>query len=375
MAKRFLLELKNGTAREALNIFLENLLIKERVAAILVPQEHPSGKGIMQSLVTDPDKVKNAEPFVPFMPVNAAVLISRITKVSPSKRGIAAVLKPCEIRAVVELAKLKQINLDNIFLIGTDCIGTYPTVRYEELKASGYSTPEGFIKNRDEAKIDGDIRDACRICLYPTPISSDLFVGFLGMDGKDGLLIQVETEKGERSIEGIHLKEIHELHEREGAVATLLEERRQKREAILKSTQEEVSGIENLLSFFAPCINCHNCRTVCPVCYCRECFLDSATFEFEADKYFDWAEKTGSLKMPTDNLLFHLTRMVHMGSLCVGCGLCQDACPKDIPLGRLFPFIGSKIQKIFEYVPGRNPDEELPMATFKEEELKEIGYR
>ncbi|MDY6842581.1 MAG: 4Fe-4S dicluster domain-containing protein, partial [Thermodesulfobacteriota bacterium] len=197
--------------------------------------------------------------------------------------------------------------------------------------------------------------------------------GFLGMNEKGGFLIQAGSEKGEEIISKLGLEKISDLSGRKEAVDKLLEERRQKKEEIFKETQEEVSGIENLLSFFALCINCHNCRGVCPICYCKECFLDSPTFEFEADKYFLWAEKAGSIKMPTDSLLFHLTRMVHMGSSCVGCGLCQDACPKDIPLGKLFPLIGSRVQGIFEYVPGKSLDDELPLSTFREDELKDIG--
>jgi hypothetical protein len=32
------------------------------------------------------------------------------------------------------------------------------------------------------------------------------------------------------------------------------------------------------------------------------------------------------------------------------------------------------VQKVFDYVPGRSLEEELPLATFKEDELKEVGY-
>jgi formate dehydrogenase subunit beta len=78
--------------------------------------------------------------------------------------------------------------------------------------------------------------------------------------------------------------------------------------------------------------------------------------------------------MPTDTLLFHLTRLNHMVSSCVGCGLCQEACPNDVPVFSIFRTVGDKVQKVFDYVPGRSLEEVLPLATFKEDELKEVGY-
>ena len=77
--------------------------------------------------------------------------------------------------------------------------------------------------------------------------------------------------------------------------------------------------------------------------------------------------------MPTDSLLFHLTRLNHMAMSCVGCGLCQEACPNDIPVFRIFRMAGDKVQETFDYVPGRSLEEELPLSVFREDELSEVG--
>jgi len=42
---------------------------------------------------------------------------------------------------------------------------------------------------------------------------------------------------------------------------------------------------------------------------------------------------------------------------------------------RLFRLVGFRVQKLFDYVPGRSLDEELPLVTFKEAELQEVGYK
>jgi formate dehydrogenase subunit beta len=107
----------------------------------------------------------------------------------------------------------------------------------------------------------------------------------------------------------------------------------------------------------------------CPICYCKECIFKTATFDHASESYMRWAGRKGAVRMPTDTLLFHLTRLNHMVASCVGCGACTNACPSDIPVGEIFRTVGQKVQAMFDYVPGRSLDEPLPLATFKENEL------
>ncbi len=74
--------------------------------------------------------------------------------------------------------------------------------------------------------------------------------------------------------------------------------------------------------------------------------------------------------MPTDTLIFHLIRMSHMVTSCIGCGLCDSGCPSRLPVATLFRSVGDRIQKMLQYVPGRSVEEVPPVAAFKEDELK-----
>jgi len=163
------------------------------------------------------------------------------------------------------------------------------------------------------------------------------------------------------------------VEDREAAIDGLKAGRLENKKKIFDRVKKEMSGQENLLKTFAACTSCYNCVEACPVCYCKECFLQSPTFEWEAEKYLDMAEKKGALRMPADTLLFHLTRLNHVGLTCTGCGLCQDACPSGIPLLALFRSVGDEVQSLFDYTPGKNPEEELPLTLFDEDELSWVG--
>jgi formate dehydrogenase subunit beta len=122
----------------------------------------------------------------------------------------------------------------------------------------------------------------------------------------------------------------------------------------------------------AACINCYNCRVACPVCYCRECVFVTDTMRHEGDQYLKWSQKKGRVKLPTDTVFYHLTRMVHMSTLCVGCGQCTSACPNDVPIWELLSSVADRTQARFDYVPGRSLEEGQPLAVFYAEELDEV---
>ncbi len=133
--------------------------------------------------------------------------------------------------------------------------------------------------------------------------------------------------------------------------------------------QDQVDFLETISSL---CINCRNCREVCPICYCKQCVFDGDVFKYPLEKYLTWSGKKGVLPMPADKLLFHLTRMSHVATSCVACGQCEAACPNGIPLGRIYQKISAAAQEALGYEAGRSLDEELPLTTFREDELSVV---
>jgi len=373
MKKEVVIEVRDARVKEAINSFLESLLEKNLVSALLVPREVPSKDNVVQSLATNSNGLKEVNVISPVLPVSSARIISQMTRLSSYKNPVGVVLRSCEIRALIELVKLKQASLDNLLIIGVDCLGTYSVSDYQNLCKQGNSPSDELLRKFKEGGEDTKLRKACQVCEYPIPSNADLVIGLIGVDFEKNILLKSCTEKGEKILEKFSFPEFNQS-KREESVSKYISKKIEKRDTLFSEMKEETSGgWENLLSVFSTCINCHNCMRVCPICYCRECFFESPTFEFDSEKYLMWAERKGSIKMPRDTTLFHLGRMSHMATSCVGCGLCEQACPSNIPLLKIFKTVSYNVQQIFKYVPGRDLEEPLPLTTFKEDELRSVG--
>jgi formate dehydrogenase subunit beta len=119
----------------------------------------------------------------------------------------------------------------------------------------------------------------------------------------------------------------------------------EKCEPVLKS--QRVNRIEELplqgafqewLDHFARCVKCYGCRDVCPMCFCKECSLEHP-------------ELMSTGKVPPDTI-FQLVRAIHMAGRCIDCGLCEEACPADIPLRVLYKKGNALVKELFEYDTG-----------------------
>jgi len=44
----------------------------------------------------------------------------------------------------------------------------------------------------------------------------------------------------------------------------------------------------------------------------------------------------------------------------------------DIPISLIYKKVGSSVQEMFDYLSGRDSEEEIPLKTFETEELHEI---
>jgi formate dehydrogenase (coenzyme F420) beta subunit len=378
MARVAKIEVMEGNPLAALQAFLARLLGSGLINALLVPQHLPMKNVVMPTLVTDPAKVSGADPLAPVFPINAARMVSKLTR-KPVGGTVAAVLRPCEMRAFIELVKLKQGSLDEVLLIGADCLGAYRNVDYPRFASEAGDSVQStlhfqrsVLEGKAAASNGLDLSPACKACDHFLPDVADIQIGLLGMDIDRQLLVQASSAKGESLLDQIGLPAATEPGERQAAVSQLLDQRVSYRDQMIAETREATSSLEKLNAYLANCVNCYNCRVACPVCYCKECVFLTNVFEHDPDQYLRWAKRKGLIKMPTDTVFYHITRMVHMSTACVGCGQCSNACPNNVPVMELFRTIASDTQLVFNYEPGRSVTDEPPLSVFREGEFAEV---
>lgn len=364
-----------GNVFEVTREFFKKLFEEGIIDYLLVPQRMANGRTLTQTLVSNIDNLEDVNPFSPVMPANSATIVSQISQTQSGKK-IGVVLKPCEIRALIELVKLEQAVLDNLVIIGTDCGGTVEVEAYKKYADTLDNDPEDMEQEllaklyAGESEFEDDEtglrhRASCQICNAFTPTLFDISLNLLGMVD-EGVLVTLEAELAEKL--GLETRE-NEPDAHKDAVSNMQDERNFKREEAFDEFKEKMDSMQDLADILAPCTRCYACQTACPVCYCRVCFFKTETFTPEADRFLRWADKEGALRMPTEILLFHLTRMNHMAASCIGCGMCESSCARGIPLSTLFQVVGDAVQQRLEYTPGQSVADQIPLASFSQEEM------
>jgi len=119
----------------------------------------------------------------------------------------------------------------------------------------------------------------------------------------------------------------------------------------LGSTEQRAGHWDDV---YSRCIRCYACRNVCPVCTCRECYVDMHRTGFQ-----------GKRQDVEENRVFGVTRAFHVGDRCIECGECERACPMDLPiLGQTQKIIKTIEELAGDYEAGLDPDEKNFLGKF-----------
>ena len=378
MTQAIRIDIDNQDWLSGLRSFLATVMEKTEIEAMLVPTRLAVKNRIMPTLVSDPGRLNEADPLSPAFPINGAQQLARLTRL-PAGGKLAAVLRPCEIRAFNELVKLNQGKRDDMVIIGLDCPGALSNSDFRAF-SDQHETPDAATRTFCTAVFSGEtdhealaFTSACQACNHPIPDGADIAVELFGSNPTKGLTARALTKTGEGVLTGLDLPPAEAPPaQRKTMIAATLEQRKQYREQMFSAVAEATGSIQGLSTYLADCVNCYNCRAACPVCYCTTCVFTTDTFRHEPFQYLQWARRKGGVKMPTDTLFFHLTRMAHISTACVGCGQCTNACPNDIPLSDLFTMVAHHTQGAFGYGAGLDLSQRPPMCGFEEEEYSEV---
>ncbi|MFA4835472.1 MAG: 4Fe-4S dicluster domain-containing protein [Dehalococcoidia bacterium] len=239
---------------------------------------------------------------------------------------IGIVAKGCDVRALVELIKEKQVPREKMVIIGVPCRGMIDRKRAER-EVEGLQIREA-VETEDRIILKGDgfekalnkdefLHQSCKVCSHPNPAMYDIPIGEP---------VKEEAPKGS--------SEVAEFESKPAA------ERWQ-------YLSDEISR----------CIRCYACRDACPFCYCEECFVDSSQPQ--------WIGKSINA---SDTMIFHLVRAFHMAGRCVDCGACQRACPMGIDIRKFLKKLDSDVKELYGYEAGMSLEELAPLTTFKEDD-------
>ncbi len=363
----------DGAPLQAVEALLKGLLEKGVVDEVLVPARTGGGT-TMLSLFARSGLLAGANPWSPVMPVQGARAVQNLTFTDPGRR-VAVVLRPCEARAAVELIKLKQITPGNLTFVTVDCPGTFELKAFHE-SGRDAAAASGELLTAMAAGAPGPdglpFRTACTVCERPSAEWGGIRVHAFGANAAEALGVEAEDELA-GALEGAGLVAFDGagVDARAKVLADLVAARTKARDALFAAFQKDARGLDGFKKAFATCIRCYNCMENCPICYCKLCIFKSPTFDHPGEIYARWAERKGAQKMPAETTLFHLTRLNHMATSCIGCGLCDTACPMGLPVATLFRAVAQGVQGMLEYEPGRSLEDPIPLTVFREDELEE----
>lgn len=271
-------------------------------------------------------------------------------------KKIALPVKPCDARSILVMAKRGKVNKDNLLLIGLNCGGTVrPMVGREMIEKYYGVNPDDVIKEEiakgkfiivtkshehkevsiDELEEHGSGRRMnCQRCDVKIPTMADLACGNWGVIGPQAgkaTFVEVCSEKGAKLLDAaVNAKAVTtqvadpkgiEARAKINDVMVKMGLKNQKKQ-FKEAADPSYWGAQ-----FKKCIKCQGCTLNCPAIF--DLKLKASAFEGRGD-------------LPP-SLNYHMARAAAIAGDCCNCGMCEDGCPVDIPLSRMYHEVAKRI--------------------------------
>ncbi len=256
---------------------------------------------------------------------------NNLAKYLPDRKGkVGIIAKGCDARAIVACIVEKQIDRGNLFIVGIPCSGILDGKKVEAALSGGEVLEARIDDERIILKGEGfekslllkdSLDDSCLSCKHRSPPLYDTLAG---------LKVPEETS--------------NPVSFAAPDAAKLSDER-----------------WEHFTRELSKCIRCYACRSVCPLCYCKECFVDQ--------NMPTWLGKTDNT---SDTMFYHIVRVFHVAGRCVECGACSRACPMGINLRELTQKMAGLVKELYSFEAGASVEAAPPLATFRQDDPQEF---
>jgi formate dehydrogenase (coenzyme F420) beta subunit len=329
--------------------FIASIWLKTSLAGMLVTMVEGNEVRTSPRYITKVEFLNEVNPFQPLMKINVARLIPELLADHPNEK-IGAILRPCEMRALIEMTKHLSLKIDRLLTICVDCLGTFPADEYQwRLERKWKSYPgkgininnssdelarEALTFSRQGGIVPYRYRPACQVCISPAAKHADINIHILGLPVRQQILVSLNDPALATCI---NIKPLTDCEADEGLI--LQHERIvSKKIELYQRTLERIneglgelipSNADGVIHQLESCGDCQKCMDVCPICSVDRPIRYS-------DGHYDRSD------------------VVRWLVSCSGCGMCEQSCPSHLPLSAIFAHIRSQLDQELESAPGKS---------------------
>ncbi len=361
----------NGAIQAIMNFMLKNQIV-DTFLSFTERKDHFTLKPV---LVEEPKEIFDISlsQFIAYNLPNidsvSKYVASKLNGAKDKKIGVIA--RPCDIRAFIELAKRDQVSINNLFVIGIECIGRIDPRELKKVLKKADIDPESVVNEKINNGVltlelnngtthtfklgeEIDVRSYCNQCAERVPQENVADLTFWidhPLEGNEEIF-EVRSIRGKEVLEkaATEVIEVEKLSDEDvqqlknyitSLEQTALELQESEFAKLDEMSDEE--RFEYIISNFEQCTSCMMCIRACPICYCKDCNVIRKRKEL-------------------DPIMINLTRLSHVGDTCIACGKCSEVCPKNIPLCLISKKLVESSKELFKYTPGHDIERTPPRS-------------
>lgn len=286
---------------------------------MLVSSDMLDGHDVGDYVLDQPKQLQHFNPFRPAMHVNAAASVPGILREKSTGR-YGVVLRPCEMRALVQLEKLDPFPYERLVTICVDCLGTFPAGDLgwrAERRGSADGLANDTLKFARQGGISVDrYRPACQICRSSGAEGADVNIWVIGLPARQVIMVNAPAQEMARQCHFANSTPVESDGElfkmRQRVLDRIIMRNQHSRERYIQEMIDSFPAtVEAIAEHLEQCGECRQCLNACPICCARH-------LERGPDGRYNRREIAQWL------------------AACAGCGMCEQACVQNIPLSAVF---------------------------------------